>query len=277
MSNISQSGSYRGPVIDRGLSNSSGGHLQLEVTMQAAERYNEEAQVWEPFNYEDSEAQAYLNLVTSKEKENPVNCRQIMRAFGWDGVSWAPLNDPDNDLAKQIQWRMGMETYNDVERCKVQGIDAYDGAPGRKVERLDAAKVRALDAQYAGILKNLGGGPKPKTAKPAAPPKAPVSSDPTSVVAVPTTTPTTSPSDPTPVKPKRGRPATPKTPPTVAASAALSQADAWDAYTAKADGKTDLEIQNTWIAVVREVYGSEEDVGEDWSEVVAECCKRLGL
>ena len=273
MSNISQSGTYRGTVIDRGLSESSGGHLQLEVTLQAIERYNEEAQVWEPFSYEDSEAQAYLNLITSKEKENPVNCRQIMRAFGWDGTSWAALNDTDNDLAKQIQWRMGMETYNDVERCKVQGISAYDASPGRQVERLDAAKVRALDAKYAGILKSLGGGPKPKTAKPKAPPAVqatPAGPDPAPPVA----------EAPKPAAKKRGRPATPKAAPAPSTDAKMDQETAWATYADKAQaaGKSDLEIQNTWIAVIVEKFGGDEkNVGDNWFPVATEAMARLGL
>lgn len=295
MSNISQSGSFRGIVIDRGLSESSGGYLQLALTLQATERYDEDNQVWTPFNYEDCEAQAYLNLITSKDKENPVNCRQIMRAFGWDGMSWAALNDTDNDLAKQIQWRMGMETYEGVEKCKVQGIDAYDAAPGRKVEKLDAAKVRALDAKYAGILKKLGGGPKPVTAKPTAPPQAPKGSlgdsgpGPTPTPTIPTQAPSMigTPAIPAPagsesaaavVPPKkRGRPAAPKAALPVAA-APLSQEDAWGVYADKAQaaGKTDLEIQNKWIEVVNE-KGGDESVGADWSGVVAECCAKLGI
>ena len=241
MSNISQSGNYRGLVLDRGLSKSSGGCLQMVVTLQAAERYNADAQVWEPFNYEDCEAQAYLNLVTRAEEENPVNCKQIMRAFGWDGMSFAALNDPNNDLAKQIQWQMGMETYNGVERCKVQGIAAYDAAPGRQVEKLNAADVRKLDAQYAGILKNLGGGPKPKTA---------------------------------------GKPTAPTAPPQDTADP-MTQEEAWGVYAdkAQAGGKhTDLEIQQAWLAVLHENYnGDESSVGENWSPVAEAASKRLGL
>jgi len=291
MSNISQSGNYRGLVLDRGLSKSSSGCLQMVATLQATEKYNADAQVWEPFNYEDCEAQAYLNLVTRAEKENPVNCKQIMRAFGWDGMSFAALNDPNNDLAKQIQWQMGMETYNEVERCKVQGIAAYDAAPGRQVEKLDAADVRKLDAQYAGILKNLGGGPKPKTAgKPTAPPQAPVSPDPTpaplpgtpTATASPTPTPSTAP-EPAPAKPKRGRPAAPKTPPAPPQDTAdpMTQEEAWGVYADKAQaaGKhTDLEIQQAWLAVLHENYnGDESSVGENWSPVAEAASKRLGL
>jgi hypothetical protein len=291
MSNISQPGSYRGTVIDRGLSNSSGGHLQLEITMQATEKYDEENQVWTPFDFEDSEAQAYMNLITGKEKENSVNCRQIMRALGWDGMAFSTLNNADAPLATHIQWRMGMETYNEVERCKVQAIDAYDAAPGRKVEKLDVAAARAVDAKYAAILKNLGGGPKPKSApKPPAPPTAPVAQppftpDPTpspTGTPMPTPSPTPSPSASVETPAKRGRkPAVPKAPatppPPAVAAPAMTQAEAWDNYTQKATGKTDMEITNTWTATVKEKYGSDEAVGEDWSGVYAECCTRLGV
>ncbi len=293
MSNISQSGSYRGLVIDRGLSNSSGGHLQLAVTMQATERYDEENQVWTPFDFEDNEAQAYLNLVTGKEKENAINCRQIMRAFGWDGMAFSTLNNPDSSLATQIQWRMGMETYNEVERCKVQGIAAYDAAPGRQVEKLDAAAVRAVDAKYAGILKALGGGPKPKSAtpRPVAPPQAPVSPDPTTSSAISAPAPSAPPagsapaqppaSAPTAEKPKRGRPKAPVTPPVTpppavtALPTTMTQQEAWDAYTAKATGKTDMEITNTWTSLIHEI-GGDDKVG-NWADVYAECCRRLGV
>jgi len=308
MSNISQSGTYRGLVLDRGLSNSSGGHLQLEVTMQATEKYDEENQVWTPFNYEDNEAQAYLNLITSKEKENAINCRSIMRAFGWDGMSFSALNTPDNGLAMQIQWRMGMEEYNGVERCKVQGVAAFDAAPGRKVEKLDAVAVRALDAKYAGILKNLGGGPKPKTATPKAPAPAPVPA----VQADPTSGATSAPApsvppagvvpaqseqamSPSTVKSaKRGRkPRVPANPPVAPPTAPIpvpamaetstttkpmDQGAAWEkAYNAAHNaGKTDLDITNNWVAVINEI-GGDEAVGADWSSVAAKVLAALGV
>ncbi len=299
MSNISQPGNYRGLVIDRGLSNSSNGYLQLEVTMQATEKYDEENQVWVPFAFEDCEAQAYLNLVTSKEVGNPVNLRQIMRAFGWDGMAFSTLNNPDAQLVTQIQWRMGMETYNGVEKCKVQGIGAYDAAPGRQVEKLDAAAVRAVDAKYAAILKNLGGGPKPKSARPAAPtpdnpacvpaptstPAASVNPGPITSVTTPAPSPAAAPttgaaSAPAAAeKPKRGRPKAPPTAPAVTtpsvSAPAMTQQEAWDAYAAKAAGKTDMEITNTWTGIVHEI-GGDEKVG-NWAGVYVECCKRLAV
>ena len=262
MSNISQPGTYRGVVVDRGLSESSGGCTQLEVTLQATEVYDEKGQVWTPFSYEDSEAQAYINLITKAEKGNAINLRQVVRAFGWDGMSWATLNDSNNDLAKQIQWRMGIETYEGVDRCKVQAIDAYDAAPGRKVERLDAAKVRALDAKYAAILKSIGGGPKPKTAAPAAPKPAQGTSAPNEAAAEP-------------AKPKRGRPPAPKAPP---AGKPMDQGAAWESVygTGNKAGKSDMEITNAWTAVVHEI-GGDEAVGADWSGVVVKVKAALGV
>lgn len=296
MSNISQSGSYRGHVVDRGLSKSSGGFLQLELSLQATEKYDEENQVWVPFNYEDSEAQAYLNLITSKDKENAISCRQVMKALNWDGMSFSTLNDPDSGLAEQIQWRMGEETYNEVTRVKVQNIDAYDAQPGRKVTRLDAADVRALDARYAAVLKNLGGGPKPKTARPAAPAPAPTPT-PAAPAAGPDSTPAATasaavaPPSPTPdtstarsgATKKHGRPATPKAlpaatmpAPTAAPMAEpMSKVDAWGKYTTavEAAGKTDMEVQNAWVEVVREVGG--DAAVENWGEVAEKAAAQL--
>ena len=298
MSNIGQAGDYRGLVLDRGLSKSSGGYLQLVINLQATEKWDPNNQVWTPYEYEDNEAQAFLNLVTSKEKENAINCRQIMRAFNWDGASFAALNIPDNGLATQIQWRMGMEIYNEEERCKVQGISAFDAAPGRAVEKLDVADARAIDAKYAAILKNLSGGPKPKTAKPAAPPaqtpaqtpaQAPAQPDPPVAVVAPVA-PTTAMTEPVTKPKKRGRPATPKPtavvspavsqPPVPAAvpmPALLTQAEAWEYVynTANKAGKSDLDITNGWVKSVNEA-GGDEKVG-NWTAIATATLKELGV
>lgn len=280
MSNISQSGWFRGHVVDRGLSKSSGGCLQLEVSLQATEKYDEENQVWAAFPYDDNEAQAYLNIITRKETENAVNCRQIMKALGWDGASFSALNNPDSGLADQIQWSMGEEEYNGVVRVRVQNIDAYDATPGRKVAKLDASDVRALDAKYAAILKNLGGGPKPKTARPTAP--TPATTATTATDPPPSPIPDITSAAPPAALKKRGRPATPKSPPTAPATAttttadeAVSKVDAWNTYTTavEAAGKTDVEIQNAWVEVVREAGG--DAAIEDWAGVAEKATAQL--
>jgi hypothetical protein len=293
MSNINRSGTFRGDVIDRGLSKSSGGHLQFEVQLQATEKWNLDAEVWEPWDYDEVEATAYLNLITGKEKANSVNIRQIMRAFNWDGVTWATLQDENAPLAKQIQFRIESNEYDGKTRLQVAWVDAYDAAPGKKVQKLSAVDIRSIDSQYAAVLKSVGGGPKPKSARPSAPVSAPVSADPTPDVTAPTTTPTATLLGP----PKRQRatkaemearravpaPATPTPPPTDVAvdqaeTVPISQVDAWEVVKNKAQkaGKTDMEISNAWTEVVKGV-GGDAAVGEDWSNVRADILTRLGL
>lgn len=295
MSNVNQAGTFRGDVLDRGMSLSSSGYPQLIVQLQAMEKWNQENGVWEPWNYEECEATAYLVLFGNNDKPT-LNVRQVMKAFGWDGASFATPNDPDAKLADKIQFRIQASVYEGVERLKVEWVDAYDAEPGKKAPKLEAADIRKLDAQYAAALRNLGGGPKPKSAAPK-PPDPTLAAAPAPVTANAAPIPTEE-----PPKPKRGRPKAPVpassvavTPP-VAPSAPnpatpISQADAWQAVCNKAHpaGKTDMEITNAWIAEVNEAGGDVrvEDAtitakngvtsGPTWFDIQVKTLARLGL
>jgi hypothetical protein len=294
MSNINQSGTYRGNVVDRGMGQSSGGFPQLLLSLQATEKYDEQNEVWTPWDYEEVDIQAYLVLFGGNGKPT-MNVRQAMQALGWDGTSFQTLQD-SKDLATQIQFRVAESAYEGITRLKVEWINAYDADPRRSVAKLEVGDIKKLDAQYAAALKALGGGPKPKSAKPAAP-AAPVA-DPTPVAptgslatppgpqstSVLPTDPAPAPADPAPKK--RGRPAAPKTPPvavpsvtpTTPTSEPLDQAGAWDVVTTRGGkgSKTDPEVTSTWTCVVKEL-GGDEKVGADWSGVATEVCKRLGV
>jgi hypothetical protein len=284
MSNINQTGTFRGDVIDRGVSATQNGYPQLIVQLRATEKYDDQNGVWIPWDYEEVDATAYLVLF-GKDNKPLLNVRQVMKAFGWDGASFQSLQE-NPDLAKQIQFRMAESTYEGVTRIKCEWVDAFDADPTRKVQKLDVGDIKKLDAQYAAALKAVGGGPKPKSAKPTAPPQAPVSPDPTSSAAVVATASATTATNTLAVESpkKRGRPKAPPaaptvvTPPPVApgSSVAMTQQEAWDAYTAKAAGKTDMEITNTWTGIVHEI-GGDEKVGADWSGVYAQCCSKLGV
>lgn len=315
MSNINQSGVFRGDVLDRGMATSSGGFPQLILQLRASEKYDDVNEVWIPWDYEEVDATAYLVLFGGNGKPT-MNVRQCMKAFGWDGASFQALQE-DQNLAKQIQWRMAESTYQEQTRIKPEWIDAYDADPQRKVQKLEVGDIKKLDAQYAAALKALGGGPKPKSAKPTAPTAVAPKADPTTVAPIGspvpppglqtaavtppfTPDPTPSPSgtqaatsSPTPTpsasaepaKAKRGpkpKPpvavAPPTTPAPVPTTAPMDQGAAWESVYNRASkvGKTDLEITNTWIAVVNEV-GGDEKVGADWTNVAAEVGKRLGV
>lgn len=275
MSNIDRSGVFRGEILSRGVATSSGGYPQLLLSLRATEKYEEAEGVWQPWDFEEVEAQAYL-ILFGKDNKPTKNVHQAMKALKWDGMSFAKLQE--DETVTQIQWRMESHTYNEQERIQVAWIDAYDADPTRKVQKLEAADIKALDAKYAAALKNLGGGPKPKSAKPAAPPQAPA--DPTPAAAMPTTTPASAAASPTAEIPKKKkkheRPATPKAPATPAAT--MDQGTAWETLFNKGNiaSKTDVEITNAWIAAVNEA-GGDEAVGTDWSGIYTKAAAALGV
>ncbi len=242
MSNINQPGIFRGDILDRGLGVSSGGYPQLMLSLRAAEKYDEQNGVWLPWDCEESEATAYLVLF-GKNNKPTLNARQCMTALDWDGASFASLQE--NKSVTQIQFRMEASEYEDVTRIKVAWIAPYDADPRRSINKLDASDVKKLDAQFAAALKTIGGGPRPKTAAPVAPP----------VVHEP---------------PKRIHPAKPP--------AMMDQNTAWEkAYNKGHEaGKSDMEIMNAWVAVVNEL-GGHEAIGDDWTVAHDKTITALGV
>lgn len=308
MSNIDRVGSFRGKVLDRGVSATTNGYPQLVLQLQANEHWNEENQVWEGWHFDECETTAYICLF-GKTGKPTLGVGQAQKALNWDGSSLMALQ---TDVSvEDIQWRMESSTYEGKTRIQVAWIDAYDAEPGRKVKKLDTADIKKLDAQYSAALKAIGGGPKPKSAppRPPAPAQAAVKADPTpasgeaptttTAAASPVSTPTTSeapltPDTPaeasvpaaqadTPERPKRGRkpaaPAAPQaaaTPVAAPAASIIDQGTAWGAvYSAgKNKGKSDVEITNAWVAVVNEI-GGDEKVGSDWSSVRDQAIAKL--
>jgi hypothetical protein len=306
VSNIDRAGSFRGKILDRGVSETKNHYPQLVLQLQATEKYNNESEVWEPWNYDECEATAYVCLF-GKDGKATLGVQQAMKALNWDGMSLMTLQTDTS--VEDIQWRMEPSTYDDVTRIQVAWIDAYDAEPGRKVRKLDVADIKKLDAKYAAALKAIGGGPKPKSAPPRPPApaqaQAPMAQPPAGMVvptpsgeppftpdptptAEPAAAPVTSvaPDAAEPEKPKRTRkpatpaapaaPTAPAAPATPVAAVAVDQATAWGAvYTAgKAKGKSDVEITNAWVAVVNEI-GGDEKVGSDWSGIRDRTIARL--
>jgi hypothetical protein len=266
--NIDRVGSFRGKVLDRGVSATTNGYPQLVLQLQATEHWDDVNEVWEAWNYDESEATAYICLFGGNGKAT-LGVQQAMRALGWDGASLMTLQDDTH--IETAQWRMEMSVYNGVTRIQVAWVDAYDAEPGRKCKKLDVNDIRKLDAKYSAALKAIGGGPKPKSAPPRPPaPKGPLGDngpDPTpspsgTPMETPVTIPTVSesaeppftpdtPADPTPAvmeyvpvaqpsatvpsaepeKPKRGRkPAAPAAPATPIATPVASAVDQGTAW-----------------------------------------------
>lgn len=265
MSNVDRVGVFRGQITDRGIAATKNGFPQLVLQLRATEKYNEAEEVWEDWSqYEEVEATAYIVLFGGNGKPT-FGVEQAKRALGWNGASFLSLQEDTS--VERIQWRMAENTYEGKTSLQVAAIDAYDAEPGRKVRKLDVADVKKLDARYAAQLKALGGGPKPKSAKPKSPPKEGPPADPTQTMS----------SAEKPSSPPSGTPSGGSKPPKPPAPKAMTQAEAWAAAyeQGQAKDKTDKDINEAWLAAVSE-KGGDDVVGDDWSGVLADVLARLG-
>lgn len=242
MSKIDRVGTFRGRVVDRSLVVSKNGALQLVLSLEATQMWDNDNKVWVDWNYDECETMAYLTLFDTHEKAT-LGLRQAMKALGWDGMNLFDLQDSDK-LNTEVQFRIQEHRYNDNVTLQVCWVDMYDAEPGRKLQKLDAGGIAKLQARYAGALVNVSGGPKPKSA--------PAKVD----DAVEQTKPKP--------KAKAGNP--------------TSMNTAWQRiYEAGTKaGKTQIEITQAWTDVVKSAGGPEK-IGEDWSGVEADVLKAFGL
>ena len=288
MSQIDRIGSFRGKIIDKAISKSSGGFPQAVLQLEAVQMWDPDNGVWVDWNYDEREAMAYMVLF-GKNKKPTLSARQLMKATGWDGVSFVEFQEKD-DLQTDIQWRMEENTYEGNTTIKCQWIDDYNAEPGKKVQKLEKADIAKLQAQYASQLQALSGGPKPKSAPPAAPKQKvdkstpateiPSAADPTPPAdpALGTAEPSASadtgeettsapepPAAPPAEKPKRTR--KPKT---------IDMNTAWTEYfkESKAAGHDDVKITQAWTGIIQE-KGGNDAVGKDWGPIKAAALNAL--
>ena len=280
---IDRISTFRGSIVEHTVNKSSGGFAQWQAQLLAAEIYDEDEKAWVDFSdYDAREITTFLVLFDSKEQAT-LNCHQVKKITNWDGLSFF---DPDCglsnlDLSKVgIQWRVEENTYNDKTSLQVSWVDEYDAAPGRTVRKLNPDDMRALDAQYASILKNTGKKAAPAKAKPgkvtakgakSTQPKGPVTKkgavDPLGPQApkAPATGAAIAPTAPT-------APAAPKAPDTPELPAGTcTKNEAWEAvYELKAKEVTDEKIATVWTESVQKVAPGveQEDISEEqWYSV----------
>ena len=267
MAIIDRVGSFRGKVVDRGISESSGGFPQAVLQLEAAEMWDADNGVWVPWAYEEIETIAYL-ILFGKNGKPTLSARQLMKSLGWDGVAFLDIQENDK-LNGQIQWRMEESTYEENTTIRCQWIDHYDAVPGKKVQKIDKADIQRLQAKFAGGLQTLNGGPKPKAAPPKAAPKATPKADPTppaqETAAATRTSASGTPTDVAVPEP----PAAPESKKSKAKRArAIDMQKAWDdCYKAgNAAGKNDVEVSQMWTQLVTDAGGNEA-IGDDWSGI----------
>jgi len=169
---IDRTSTFRGRIVDHGVSLSTNGFPQWVAQLIASEIYDEEKQVWVDWSeYDVNEITSYQVLFGSNKKET-LAVAQIKKITGWEGNSFQALTNMDLTEVG-IQFRVEENTYEGKTSLQVAWVDEYDAVPGRRVAKLDAEDLKKLDAQYAQLLKQTG--------KKAAPAKAPVNRPPSGV------------------------------------------------------------------------------------------------
>lgn len=243
MSLIDRVGTFRGGVVDAAVSVTKNGFPQFVIQFRATEYYDEEAGVWIDWSeYDENEITAYQVLFDGKDNKT-LNCQQIEKVFGWDGLSFEALNNADYSKVN-LQFRIAENTYNDKTSLQVEWLDVYDATPGRRVKKLDASDLKQLQGKYASLLKNTAETPAKAVKAPTksnAPPKAPkISKAPVSTI-----------------------------PPLPGGK--CSKQEAWDACVElKAKEITDEKLATTWVKTIEKIAGAKPDTkvtSEEWFEI----------
>ena len=161
MGQINRTGTFRGYAIDSGMGETKNGYPQWIAQLQAVEHYAEEKEDWIDWSeYEEKEITGYFVLFGG-DGSPTLTAKQVQKALGWSGESFQELNADFSEVP--VQFRVEESTYQGETRLKVTWIDSADAEPGRSIQKLDNDAVKKLDAKYAAKLRNLSGGPKPKS------------------------------------------------------------------------------------------------------------------
>lgn len=240
----SYTGTYRGSIIDHGVSLTTGGFPQVSMVLHAKEYYNEEEKAWVSWtDREDTDITAYL-VLAGKEQKEIFHCRNIEKAVGWDGASWKSLAELDLSEV-EVQFRIEENVYNDNTTLQVARIDHYDAEPGRSVRKLDAAELKALDGQFAPFFRKRKGESKP--VKPVGRPVIPGKKPTVAPEGPPDENPETIDSDGPPAAPpkKSGKTQKPKN------KKGITQGDAWAACKkAKDKSVSSSKLSEIWLQTV---------------------------
>lgn len=283
MPNVTQEATYRGQLIDWGVSKSSGGYPQFVAECFANEMWDEKEQEWVDVSECQSSIVAYLVLVDGK-RQPTFHHKNLMEALGWDGKSYAQLSEGSwEDVI--LQFRVEENTFDNKTTMQVRAVDVKDAVPGVKIRRLEKKELGTLDSEFADLLKAASGS-KPTVAS--AGKKAPAKSTfdkPNGNTMVEEAEIEAAAS-----KPKgRGRPktkkgaATPKPTPPARPAPPVEEAPptgpgpcdmgtAWDKYCVAATKLNESRMNEIWLEVVEEVaQGIEETdiTDEQWGSILA--------
>ena len=243
MNLVDRTGTFRGVAVDWGVNKSSNGYMRVEAKFQAMEYYDEKAEVWVAWDEYGQEITAYMMLQSGPGKKDPLWVKQIMTVFGWNGNSFLELNHIDYSDIK-FQFRVAENTYEDNTTMQYEWIDEYDVEPGRRVQKLSDADLKALDKAFGKVQAATKKAKAPASVGKKTPPKAPA-----------------------------------KTPPKAPAAKNLlggcTKDEAWDYLTASPEMVnpecTEDHLANFWLDAIEEIGGAttaEADLTpEQWMEI----------
>lgn len=174
MAAIDRPGLFKGVIRDHGVTITSKAKLpQFVVTLAAMELWDEVNEVWVAWAEFGQVITGYFVLMFLDENGQPARClnyEQVMKATGWDGVSFAGLSAM-NLKEHLVQFRTQPDTYDGNTRLKVVWIDAVDAEVG--LRKLSADDLKRLDTQFFGTT-------APKAKPVSAPAPAPAAAKPLS-------------------------------------------------------------------------------------------------
>lgn len=248
---IDREGRFRGTPDSWAIKKSSGGFPQFVVQLNALEIWVEgqdgEPGAWEDWSDYGQSMIAYLVLYNAEKKL--VNCEQVMKAFGWDGQSFADLQNGDySNLV--VQFQVEENTYNGKTSLQISWIDEHDADPVRTLSPMDVNSLTQLESQFSHLM-------TPKTQ--AAPAKAPKKPKPKAKAKVkaPVSPPPAAPV--TPVEDSEERPTT------------CSQDDAWEwLLKNKPKEKPDNLLVDAWLKGCEfkaDGRSESEFTDEDWAAI----------
>ena len=284
MGQIDRTGTFLGYPIDSGMGETKNGYPQWMAQLRGVELYDEDTEQWIDWSeYDVNEITGYFVLF-GKDDKPTLTAKQIQKALGWSGESFQDLNADFSEVP--VQFRVEESTYQGETRLKVTWIDNANAEPGRTIQKLDNAAVKSLDAKYAAALRNLSGGPKPKSV-PAKPPiqkpdlpapavdkesaKATIKQEMEEKAARGKAAETKAKKKPGP-KPKTK----PQPPKTTTAKETCTLEQAWEAvYAAKPENMSDDDLGTRWLETI-DKYGDQDTLSPaEWVVVRDEMISNL--
>jgi len=267
MGKVERSGTYRGKVLEHGVSVTSKNSFPQWVARLSAEQMfvpEDEREEFTKQGYEISE-EGWIDcsdwgwtitgyFVLFNNEKALLNYEQVITATGWDGADFSTLSDMDL-TEHDVQFRCDEEEYNDAINMKVQWIDEVGAPINRELATVDADEAKALNKKFKGLMHG-----KAKAA-------------PTSAAKGPVKTPPASAKTPAPAAKKAAPPAAKAAEPAAEADGfeTMTKEAAWDGLVEKS-GLEDDALADSWIAACEAVAPDKDEEAfteTDWAQVHA--------